>query len=83
MGREGENLPLARASRPSAATPCRASSAALGGYRSGRLSFGNEGSRRQLFLLDIGRRRRGGLTLRPGRFDQVCRSGTLPEDRHQ
>ena len=41
MGREGENLPLARASRPSAAgaerrVPC------LADYSGGRLSFGNE-----------------------------------------
>lgn len=41
MGREGENLPLARASRPSAAgaqrrVPC------LADYTGGRLSFGNE-----------------------------------------
>jgi hypothetical protein len=31
MGREGENLPLARASRPSAADAHRVSGAALGG----------------------------------------------------
>lgn len=41
MGRESENLPLARASRPSVAGAARRE-LRLADYTGGRLSFGNE-----------------------------------------
>ena len=61
MGREGENLPLARARRPSAADALQGRRAPrLADYTGGRLSFGNE--RAAVLGVPLGRtlRARGG-----------------------